>query len=144
MENNSSLSLKTRRILIIFFAITALAPGVLMLMNGKNPTTDFVLISASILMLINGLIGKYLKSTTDVFKIANNRIQLDERLTYIRIKAQRDAYFSILILVFLILPMGYQFYKNDAFAYIALTLALILTLILNLPAMLIAWQEKEV
>ena len=86
----------------------------------------------------------YLKSISDVFKIAKKEIQLDERLSFVRIKAQRDAYFLILITSMLMLPIGFEFYKSNTFQYILCTLCFVGILIYYLPALIIAWQEKEV
>ena len=144
MENNESLSLKTRRILVVFYFLTLLVSWILIFVNGKDKSNEQIYYVLIVLLIINAIIDKYIKAKSDVFKIANNKIHLDERLSYVRIKAQRDAYFFTLIIFMLALTICYKFLKSDPFLCLISTLGIVLSLIMYLPAMLIAWQEKEV
>lgn len=143
METNSSLSLTNRRILVIFYLVTFLTSFLLIYLSEKERSSFMIAISL-VLMIVNAVIGLYMKSTSEVFKIAKNEIALDERLTYVRLKAQRDAYFICLIIFMLMLPFGYRFITIYSFNSMAVILCTMGLLIHYLPTMIIAWQEKEV
>ena len=102
--------------------------------------------ASSVASLISFLIiAYYLRLRTDAFLIATyGEEELDERQNLIRLKAQRDAYNYIIILLLLILPTGFGLLKNEYSTFISLLFALIIILRIYLPTMIIAWREKEV
>lgn len=143
MENSQNLSLTNRRILVILYLATFLT-SVLLIYFSEKQQNSFMIAISFVLMIINAVIGLYMKSTSEVFKIAENEISLDERLTHVRLKAQRDAYFICLMTFMLILPIAYLFITIYSFHSMVVILCTMGLLIHYLPTMLIAWQEKEV
>ncbi len=143
MEKSNYSTLKTRRILVVLYLMFFLALWLLLYLYVRI-NIGLLIGIFFVLLIINMVVELYLKSISDAFKIAKKEIQLDERLSFVRIKAQRDAYFLILITSMFMLPIGFEFYKSNTFQYILCTLCFVGTLIFNLPALIIAWQEKEV
>ncbi len=144
MENDRTLSLKNRRVLVVIFFITLMTPFTTIYLLAEKLEMTFLWLIPLGLLILNGSIAYFIKSRSDVFFIAAQDSKLDERQAFIRIKAQRDAYQFLISTVMIILPAGYQYFKDDTWSYIILISCITMLLYLYLPIMLIAWQEKEV
>ncbi len=144
MDNIKTLSLKNRRVLVVIFFITLMTPFITLYLMAEKLQMTFLWLIPLGLLILNGTIAFFIKSRSDVFFIAAKDSKLDERQAFVRIKAQRDAYQFLISSIMLILPAGYQYFKDDAWTYIILLFCITMLLYIYLPIMLIAWQEKEV
>ena len=145
MENSNNISLRNRRILVVLLVIFLVSIFLPFFTIARDEYSLAKYTTSIVSLIAFFIIAYYLRLRTDAFLITTyGEEELDERQYLIRLKAQRDAYNYIIILLLLILPTGIGLLKNEYSTFISLLFALIIILRIYLPTMIIAWHEKEV